>query len=57
MKFKDFKDANCTNYDFFMAEELSYKEFIRLSFGEFARKNPNSSWMRSEEHTSELQSR
>ena len=45
MKFKDFKDANCTNYDFFTAEELSYKEFIRLSFGEFARKNPNSSWM------------
>ena len=44
MKFKDFKDANCANYDFFTAEELSYKEFIRLSFGEFARKNPNSNW-------------
>ena len=35
-----FKDANCANYDFFTAEEL---KFIRLSFGEFARKNPNSS--------------
>lgn len=44
MKFKDFKAANCSNYDFFTAEELSYKEFIRLSFGEFACKNPNSSW-------------
>ena len=44
MKFKDFKNANCAKYDFFTAEELSYKEFIRLSFDEFIRKNPNSNW-------------
>ena len=44
MKFKDFRDKNRAKYDFFTAEELSYKEFIRLSFGEFARKNPNSNW-------------
>lgn len=45
MKFKDFRDANYAKHDFFTAEELSYKEFIKLSFDEFICKNPNSNWM------------
>ncbi len=38
MKFKTSKDSSHTNYGLFTAYELSYKEFIKLSFDEFVSK-------------------
>ena len=44
MKFKDFKEKNSSNYDFFEADEMSYKEFVQLSFKEFLAKDNGSKW-------------
>ena len=44
MKFKDFKEKNSSNYDFFEADEMSYKEFVQLSFKEFLAKYNGSKW-------------
>ncbi|WXG59386.1 hypothetical protein VB002_09580 [Campylobacter concisus] len=44
MKFKDFKEKNSSNYDFFTANEMSYKEFVQLSFKEFLASNNDSKW-------------
>ena len=35
LKFREFKEKNCANYGFFEAEELSRKDFIRLSYERF----------------------
>ena len=44
MKFKDFKEKNNSNYDFFTADEMSYKEFVQLSFKEFLTSDSGSKW-------------
>ena len=44
MKFKDFKEKNSSNYDFFTSDEMSYKEFVQLSFKEFLAKDNGSKW-------------
>ena len=44
MKFKDFKEKNSNNYDFFAADEMSYKEFVQLSFKEFLTSDNDSKW-------------
>lgn len=44
MKFKDFKDKNFANYNFFEADELSYKGFIKLAFERFLAKEPFAAW-------------
>ncbi|QKF92989.1 effector protein [Campylobacter sp. CCUG 57310] len=44
MEFIAFKEKNILHYNFFEANDRSYKDFIIFAFDEFQRKNPDSLW-------------
>ncbi|WP_236844933.1 effector protein [Campylobacter mucosalis] len=44
LKFSLFRERNFANYNFFEADEKSYKDFIKFAFDEFRLKNTDTPW-------------